>query len=297
MFVLFFCMKSVFQIELTRYFLLARPYSWVSVAFSIFLADIFVNKSLSFDNVLLGFSFTISLWISLNLFAEKVSKDMSVRGKINFLVPISFLILSLIILYFLGNFISFLGFIIILIAFFFYSLKNNSKFLGPFSFLFRGLMEVGLFFIGLSFFRFDFVGFDWILLGIIIYLITCARNLVGDLRDLEFDKFTFPKIVNVKFSKLIIFLFYLIPLFFYKELIFSIFIVLLLIIFNKNFYLLHRLLLLFNVLICINLSVLLGVFNSNLIWLLIISILLNLMYNFVPRKSNPWKNFFLSKFL
>jgi len=78
-----------------------------------------------------------------------------------------------------------------------------------------------------------------------------------------------------------------------------IFIILLSLIFvfllRNNCYNLHRGLVLINVFICFYLALTLIGFNLNLIVILIFAILLNLLYNFVPRKSNPWEHFLISK--
>jgi 1,4-dihydroxy-2-naphthoate octaprenyltransferase len=283
-------MISHLRLELERYFLLTRPYSWVSVAMVVLLAEILVNPIMNYSILFFDIFFVISLWVSLNLFAEYFSKDMLERGKIRFLIPTIFLLISGIMISF-RSIQSLVFFIPILFAFALYSKKNKYGFIGPISFLIRGLMEFFSFFIiitlGLTF------TVDILFIGIVCYLITCGRNLVGDIRDYEFDKLTLPRLIGKAKSKIFVVLLYVAAILVYGQILWSCVLIIVLTIFYKDYFNLHRVLVILNSFVLFEIIV--NIFNTDLLFFVVflsLGIILNLLYSMVPRKSNPWKKKF-----
>ncbi len=291
-------MISTARLEFNRYFFLTRPYSWISVAFALFLADVLANGTVIPQNLLIDFIFSTALWISMNLFAEKVSGDMDSRGKINILVPSFFLLISIFIGLSLAGILVIPFILFIILAMVIYSKKNKFVFVGVFSFFIRGFMELSLFLGGLFLYNFQFGGNTWIFLAVSIYLITCGRNLIGDLRDIKFDKNTLPKKIGAWPSKIVVMLLYLIPILIIPELIFLGLVVVILIFISKDSYNLHRFLVFFNPLFCFFLSmVILGYIDLTLVTILLIGLALNFLYNFVPRESNQWRKIIWNKLI
>ena len=283
-------MKSVLQIEFIRYFLLTRPYSWLSVSFVAVLASIFVNTGVLFPEILIDLIFGILVWISANLFAERLSRDMVERGKIFLPIPVFLFVLAVLIAIF-RNPLVLLVLLFILIALFIYGTKNKFYFIGQISFFIRGLMEFFLFISILLFYNFQFVSTEWLYLLFWVYFITCGRNLVGDLRDIKYDKKTLPKSIGVLPSRIVVLILYLFPLIFGGLFLISHLVALLLIIFFKEFYNLHKALVLVNMFIFFELAVYLV--SKELLVVtafLFFGILLSLLYDKVPRKSNPFEN-------
>jgi hypothetical protein len=278
-------MKPVIIIELIRYFFLTRPYSWFSVAFVPILASVFVIGHVS-QMLFLDVLFGLLIWISANLFAERLSRDMSERGKINLLLPILIFLVVIIITVFRNPYA--LGFlVVILVALFCYSKKNRFWLFGKLSFFIRGVMEAALFLMILFFYNFNFMGAQWIILLLTIYLVTCGRNLIGDIRDVDFDKQTLPTFIGKRLSKLLVLVFYLIPLVLLGVYSVPLIMGIIFIIFMQDYYNLHRILVLINIFLLFELAIV----WSGGDWLiltafLLLGVLLNLSYNLVPRNSN-----------
>lgn len=281
-------MKSVFQIDFLRYFLLTRPYSWFSISFVAILASIFVNNKILLPELFFDILFGILIWVSCNLFAEKFSKDMLERGKIFLPIPIFIFALAVIIAMFRNVFVLFF-LVIILISSIIYSKKNKYSFIGKISFFIRGFMELNLFLAILFFYNFNFNNFQWVYLLFWVYFITCGRNLIGDLRDLKFDKKTLPTVIGIKWSKFFVIVLYLFPLIVSQQIVLSCVAAIVLILFLNDFYVLHKLLVLIHLFIFFELIVL--IVAESLFFIvgcLLLGILMTFLYDLVPRQSNPF---------
>lgn len=286
-------MPSNVLIDLKRYLFLTRPYSWISVAFAVVLANLVVNKSVNQEWIIVDVVFAISTWMFCNLLAESFSKDMHERGKVHILAPLVLFIVSFWIM--ASRNIGALPFYgIIIVSLLIYGLKNKSRFIGPISFFIRGLMEVNLFIITLIFYNFNFNDGAWLAFAIVVYCITCARNLVGDIRDVEFDKSTLPKSLGSKAASFVVWVVYLLALLVFPAAFFSLAVAIILVTFLRDAYTLHRILVVVNTFVLLDLCLVI-IAPSLLILsnLILIGVLLNYVYNFVPRKSNPWKKLFL----
>jgi hypothetical protein len=274
--------------SMLRYVLLTRPYSWMSIVFVAILANIFSSGDIT-NIIFIDIIFALSVWAFSNFFAEAFSNDVEERGKIYLIIPILILLLSLAILFF-RSIVAFPFFLILLLSLVVYSGKSKGAVFGAISFLVRGMMEVNLFIIVLLFNQYSFVGYDWVYFVLGIYSITIARNLIGDIRDFDFDKFTFPKLVGVNLSKGLSVILYLLSIFLFNGIMFSFLIAIILIIFFKDSFYLHRFLVIINSFALFEACVLL--INPQMVLLVdlvLIGVLLNFTYLSVPRKSMPQK--------
>lgn len=263
--------------------LLSRPYSWGTIFFICVLGNLVSYGFFNLTSFFMNLAFGWSVWIFVNLFTEFFQKDKPIR-KINFYLIFSLFIFIIFLLFF-NNPINFILFLFLLISFFLYSLKNKNIFFGQLSFLFRGNLEFLLFIIILVMNNFNFIGDYWVKVAIFIYLITAARNLVGDLRDISKDRLTLPKIQGVLFTKFIVSSLYFLAFFIMGYVLFAI-IPFLLILYFKDYLVLHKVLVLLSMFILASLSM---IFSLDLIifWVLLtlpFSCLIK-SYDLVPGRS------------
>jgi 4-hydroxybenzoate polyprenyltransferase len=167
--------------QLFKQLLNLRLYSVVDLVFLGLLAKFSLFQELSFGIKDLWLTISLLLlWFFFNLILEK-KHDYNYRAK----PKLIFMILSLLIPVVISIFVSPLSLIPLLIStifVFLYLLKRKSKTLGNLSWFFRGLIQSCYFIYAILFFTKNFSHVS-ILISILVFLVTCARSLIGDLRD------------------------------------------------------------------------------------------------------------------
>ena len=182
---------------------------------------------------------------------------------------------------------------------FLYLLKRKNKVLGNLSWFFRGLIQASYFIYALLFYANNFSQIS-ILISILIFLVTSARSLVGDLRDEKNNReankqtlvVTYGKIVSVIVIETFLVISIILSSFCFNFLI-AIPLLLLglsLILFRnqRNNYYSHQLTVMTTMFFSINLIFYLLRFDLLLINLAYLGIFLNMIfYPLLDRKSNP----------
>ncbi|VVB75013.1 tRNA (cmo5U34)-methyltransferase [uncultured archaeon] len=225
---------------LKKYFLLIRLYTVINIILiSLIPTILFLTE---FDvNILRDVAIGILFWTTIILGKEVMHSSTDHREHTNKIIPIT---LGIILVFCIGliHTEALIFLFIALITFVCYSLKNKNWLLAPISFIFRGFLEVLILVTILSFYLPILKIFEtyWIIL-LSIFLITCSRNLLGDLRDIEKDKYTLPKRVGVDFTKIVIMFLAIAPILIIRfDILIPIFIVVVLLFTMKNDYLLHK---------------------------------------------------------
>jgi ubiquinone/menaquinone biosynthesis C-methylase UbiE len=267
-----------------KYILLVRVYTLVNIAILSLLPTLITNKP--FDLLTIRDIFIGSLfWSTIILGKEIMHEKTDHRDKINKFVPLTMgLILLLICTYFNPNTIILLG--LAIITFVCYSLKNKDWTFAPISFIFRGFLEALILATILSFYMPIENLFGYWALFVAIFLLTDSRNLIGDIRDVSKDKYTFPKVFGEKLSKIFA-IALLLPIFLIIKLpiAFPLIIIVPTIILVKDNYLLHKIYVQASGLFFVNLisEALIGnTIISNLAFMII---LLNNSYEYTPRDT------------
>lgn len=176
-----------------------RPYSWINVVLIGVVANVVATESLSVSSQLLvSGGLSLLLWFAGSCITEFFRKRYEYResGARYLLVVPAVVGVQLVVgvapltvaalLFLLGSCVL-------------YGAKTNSK-VGRVSFLFRGLSEVGLFVLIVSIHDVRSLSPLVVEFAAIIYLLTCSRNLVGDLRDVSVDTYTLP-VVSQRLSQ------------------------------------------------------------------------------------------------
>lgn len=266
--------------------LFLRPYSFVTPILAGILASV-TSRGLVFDTSLaLDAALGLSVWCLINLISEFAQGDKTEVGKAT--LAGAFIVTFLLVFYrgTLPIAVFFLG----LLSLPLYSLKTRDLPVSPISFLFRGFAEASIMLIVV----FTYTGLSAISLQEIIpvvavYLVTCSRNLVGDLRDMEHDSFTFPVKFGENPARLISILL-LAPVFYLIGdllVVTPLVLAALILIFYRNYYRLHRMYVLITAFFVVNLLL---SSTGGQIWilnLLLLGVLLNFTYREVPREANP----------
>ncbi len=271
-----------------RKILLTRPYSWVCVVLISILANVLSNGKFILDAVLFFDVFVaIFIWCTATTIVEYFHKKTDGRGLTHPLIPlISTIILIIIVIY--RNFIAIVPLFVIILADIAYSMKIKSKILGQLSFMLRGILEVCTFLI-IMFFHGNYSTAEFIPLLIVIYFLTNSRNLIGDIRDVEFDEYTFPKKYGTALSYVISILFIFLSIAIIADLsvTFPLILFLFTFLFSRNAYTLHRIFVAVTPFFYMN--YVLSFLGESLIFIniLFIAVILNFTYPVVPRKSNP----------
>jgi hypothetical protein len=269
--------------------IMTRPYSWLGIIMLAVLSNVLARGSLVTDLTLALDVFTaMVIWYSATSMLETLHGKIDGRGLTNPLnAAISFIILAAIMIF--RNPITLVFIPVILIADFLYSMKVKSPSLGHISFILRGILELSVVMIILLLnMNYDFLT----LLPIILtaFLLTDSRNLIGDIRDVEFDKYTFPRKYGVRagyaVSVLLILMGFLLipnPLIMLPVLfIIPTFLVI------RNAYMEHRIFVVGTTFFYANYVIFTLGQDLLLSNLLFIAVLLNFTYPIIPRKSNPF---------
>ncbi len=273
--------------DLLSYLLLIRPYTLPSIALVAVLARIASVQSIALDlNFALDIIFAFSVWGTM-VYLNETLKTENGRPKIPFWVPIVFFAVAIIISLF-RNFYAIPLILTALISTILYWLKSIKWIGSPFVFIFRGVTEIMIFASILLFYNVPLTDTIFTFAAIIL-LVTNSRNLVGDIRDLRFDKYTFPATFGETASRLVVMLFILIAIWLTSSLAvaFPLIVLILLILIIENGYDLHKIYVTTSIFYFLNLAS--STLHSETLFLNLayIGILLNQTYRMVPRKSNP----------
>jgi len=284
-------MKSV----IILHFLLTRPYSWLYILCIAFLSRILTGFPLELDHFLmLDGVHALSLWFLSLFISETFQKDMEKR---RIKPPVIIALMAIIaVLSIIRAPPTLLYFGLIVIVVYLYSLKSKDYKFSQFVFLSRGLLEVLICFIIFDFYT-PFAEFsnELLFFALLIYALTTSRNIIGDIRDVNSDKYTFPVRFGTSISYYLSLIFLLFTLLIaIQSLSLNIFAVLPLLfllpfyLFYRNAYILHKLFVISSTLFLFNIILSKSyVPITILIFIVVFSIILLLTYNLVPRKSNP----------
>jgi SAM-dependent methyltransferase len=226
--------------SIKKHLLLVRLYTVINIIIVSILPTILLNRQIDLftaRDIIIGILF----WTAIILGKEVMHENTDHREKINKKVPVFLgLILVLVVVFFQPISIIFLA--LALITFFAYSLKNKNWILAPFSFVFRGFLEVLILITIFSFYvPIPQVLEKYSLISLLILLITDSRNLIGDIRDVSKDQYTFPKIFGIRLAKILAILLLTPALIYFKiTIVIPLIVISLLIIFLKDNYLLHK---------------------------------------------------------
>lgn len=265
-----------------------RPYSWIGVISIAILANVIANGGIEFNFTLTEDALiALGLWIMVIFLIEYLQRFTDERIKTS-LPFIASSIVLLLILYFKNPYTIILLVFGILIGSL-YGFKTKDLFISRFSFMFRGFLEVLLFSVILFFHRYYDIYFVFPVI-LIIYFVTISRNLIGDIRDVECDQFTFPKKYGIKASYLIAGVLIIFSILLSKSLSVSLplIVYLFLLALIRDAYFLHRFFVLTTIFFFVNFTLYFlnnhsFIFFSNLLF---IGTLLNFTYDLTPRKSN-----------
>ncbi|MEE9525345.1 MAG: hypothetical protein V3V78_01940, partial [Candidatus Woesearchaeota archaeon] len=219
-----------------------RPYSWIDLFLVGLVARFSVIQNFMFKDLfmILGLFF---LWCFFNS-ALEFRHGYSYRSKPSSLLLIISMLFPIIGIYY--NPISFVFVLLSMLLVGLYLLKD--KILGNLSFILRGLIQSSYFFYALMFYT-D-INFIHLIIGIVIFLIYSVRALIGDIRDVkhnrEANKETFVVNYDVGLSiiliEIILILSILLIIHFFSLLAaFPLFLFCSAIIFFRNGYVLHQL--------------------------------------------------------
>ena len=282
--------------KMSAIFILLRPYSLPGLFLLYYTAKVLITKSLNL-NVKFIFAFlpVFFAWAFMTLLLEAKHKHSN-REKIPYLYPAVLLVLMILSAFIINGLDTLLPIAFFLLFTYLYIQKNTNRLFGETSFIMRGLMETSLYFIAIFLLSNSHIQTLELLFGLVIFLVTTARNLIGDIRDTKFDKMTFSVNFGNKVS-------YLVAIFLYSISSFVLFImtssigvilpILLMIailFIVENGYMLHRVAVLLSTIIMAMFILSISSNNSIIILtnVIFLSILSNLvLYGLVPRKSNP----------
>jgi len=263
-------------------FLLVRPYSLIDIALvGLLLNTLIVGKLILNLDLVINILVALCWWVALNLLSEsQKNKNVPIYSSLIFFAILIYMIT-------IKNPCGLLFLAISLLALVLYVYKRKKFVLGVISPISRGLLHLSLIVIILTInnaFSLEFLSQN---IGIIfvLVLIIISRNLMADIRDIEVDRFSLPKVIGKSLSFFLIELSLLVSIFIIKDIltvipfIFLFFIIL----FYRDAYLLHRIYVIITTFFSMNYIFLL--LNINLIYnaFLLTAVLLNFTYDNVPR--------------
>lgn len=277
------------------YLLMSRPYSWLDSAAMLLLAKALVQGAsfqidLLFDGLV--FAAILLLWFGFCWLLESAHRHPN-RPPISFRVAaIAFaaggLVAALInpvTIIFSGAY-CFLAFL--------YSRKEASRFLGACSFVFRGAAQACGF--AIAALCYSSLKPEFFLVGIAVGGVISSRSLSGDLRDVAFDKLTFPVAFGGFAASSVVSLLKLFASFLATSLFGSLYISFPLLaecalqVLSRNNYKLHKLYVIGSVVFLANMALSAAQLHSALLFtnLIYAGVLLSeISYHKIPRQSNP----------
>lgn len=278
---------------LIKRLLITRPYSWIGIILIGLLSNIAITKRFILGGDLFWDIFTaLIIWYVAIFLGEYLHRKIDKRGLTRPTIPLIFSVMLALILFY-KNMAALIFLPIIILADTVYSMKIKNWILSRFSFMFRGILEVSIFLI-IAFFHNNYAIYKFIPLLLIIYLLTNSRNLIGDIRDLKFDRYTFPNRYGVDVSYLVSLGFIIMSILLSPNLLvaFPIISIMLLIFLYRNAYILHKIFVISAAFFYMNYIFFILDENLILVNILFLATLLNFTYDLVPRKSNPKKKIY-----
>lgn len=278
--------------KIKNYLLLLRPYSLVDLLTVFLLSRFMAAGAISYGvkDFLVFLSF-LAFWGFLTWGSDARHRH-PYREKIDPRFPYLLLVFPAVISLAYNPLALFLGFVIWIFAIF-YMRKNEPGIFGSTSFISRGLYQSFLFLFG-TFLYANNISMTSVFISLLIFCLYAARNLVGDIRDAEFDKHTFPVKHGIPVSYYTTVLFYLMAtgiLYYSFQNIFLLYPVLLMIsftLFFKNAYALHRCALALTTFLMVEVIFINDYSTIVFLNILLTSVLFNLIfYDLIPRPSNP----------
>ncbi len=283
--------------KLGAIFILLRPYSLPGLFLLYYLAKVIVTHSLAINaKTILEFIPIFFAWTYFVLLLEAQHKHSN-REKIPYSYPIISLAITAISAIIFGGIAPIIPLAAFVLLTYAYTKKTRIPLLGSLSFIVRGLAETSLFFLSLSILSTNYLQIPTIIFGLVILLITSARNLIGDIRDTKFDEMTFSVRFGNPMGYLVSIFLYIIGGYLLFNLsywslvaIFPLILMTVCLLMVDNGYILHRLAVILSSIIMATYILLISgnsilIFLLNIVFLAVLSNLL--FYNLVPRRSNP----------
>lgn len=264
--------------------LLSRPYSVANIIALSLVASIYSRGPIFDTFTILDVFFSVSLWSGLIYLSEFIQKDKN-RPRIYIVLPLIFLLICSLIAIF-RNYVVLVLIGIGVVSTILYSTKKMNWVGSPFVFLFRGVVEVAIFFGILFFYPSTPIPFFTLILP--IYLLTLSRNLIGDIRDADFDKYTLVKKTSQLFAKAVSFFCLSIGIFLTGSLVLSFPLVVIaigIVVINNAFFL-HKWYVIATTFFFLNLLAGFFGWGAGLLNLGFLLVTLNSTYRMVKRKSN-----------
>lgn len=177
--------------------LLLRPYSFVGIILVGIIAYVLSNKSFFLQqSMILSIIVPLLFWMKSIFIGEYFHR---IENKTKRIKPPSIAFILVVLLLVITCFLIFPPAILIvclmLIAAGVYSIKNQINIFGRISFLTRGFLEAGVLVFLLIIYGQSFsIVLEHSKVILWVYVITVSRNLIGDVRDIKFDKYTFAKV-------------------------------------------------------------------------------------------------------
>lgn len=283
--------------DIKNYLVLIRPYSLMDLLLVFLLARVLSITNITFNyNDLIFCSLYIFLWMFLTLALEAKHRH-PYRKIISNKIPYTILAVSILISGYINiQSLLFIGFI--WLSTYLYIKKEESEIMGLTSFLARGLYETSLFLFGVSLFI-DLIELSKVQLitGIVLFLLYAARNLIADVRDVDFDENTFTVRFGSKVSYIVSLIFYLISIVLLFRIFsnfwiaFPVIVLAAILLVYDNGYALHRCSIIVTSFTAVNIiSTIISPSPINIVYIniLFMGVLSNLLfYESTPRKSNP----------
>ncbi len=277
--------------QLKNYFLLLRPYSLVDLFLVFFLSQFVALNTITYGikDFFVSLSF-FTFWAFLTFSSEAKHKH-PYREPVNTWFPYLFLIIPIIVSMIYRP-LDLVFVFLIMISAISYINKNVPGILALLSFISRGVYQSFLFLFGFFLYT-GGINLQSILVAAIIFSISAARNLIGDIRDIKFDEHTFAVKRGARASYWVAILSYVlgagIGFYLFKNvvLLYPFLLQILVIIFFRKAYTLHRCSLTFASFLIVELF-----FTNNPLVLLFLNLLFTavlsnfIFYNLVPRPSN-----------
>ena len=273
--------------------LITRPYSWITIVSIALLGGILARGTLIPDIYsAIDVLFAMSVWVTFASFTEYWHAKTDSRVRITKQMLLGLIALVFIICL-LRNPVTIVLVLLLVLFNVLYSFKIKPWKLSHFSFVFRGFLET-LILIGIIFFygRYDVIPYS-IPVVVAIFLFTDARNLIGDVRDIDIDKFTFPKKYGAKSTCALSAILILAGIFVTGNIMISLpmlvpFFALILKSDKKHSYKTHKISVLATTFFILNYAAYLLDYSLIITNLFFLASILNFTYDLVPRKSNHY---------
>lgn len=275
------------------YFLLSRPYTLVEIALLGLLANIIATQKLVFGiDLTIDVAIFLCFWLSLIYSTEVAHKDVDKRNNVSIYIPVV-LFLAGISIVIIKNVWGLIFIAIAIMALPLYILKIKNWYLSGASFLARGIFPVMgiLTVLSLHHTPIGIMLEQYWQIMMAIFLLASSRNLIGDIRDYNVDKYTLPRKYGVRNSFLVSEIFILMSCVMIGDLlvIFPLILVFFLILIHRDYkdaYHLHRVYILASLFFLMNYNMLLLqmpiIFND----ILFLGVILNFTYDYTPRSIN-----------